>query len=578
MNTNRYLWCVLALCPLLATCTISEERASATVIVSVVGTNDFHGALIPAGNFGGPGIFSGYLRNLRDARTTDSGGVILLDAGDMWQGTLESNLSEGEAVLKIYNALEYDAAAIGNHEFDFGPAGPASTPTDDSDDPQGALKQRAAEASFPILSANLIDASTGKTVRWPNVSASQIKRVAGVKIGMIGGITEGALATTILANTAGLEIASLSDSIRLEAQKLRKNGANVIVVTTHAGGECSEFSDVRNLTSCRDNSEIFRLARALPRGLVDVIVGGHVHKGIAHEVNGIALISSYSRGTAFGRVDLTVDLASGTTVNQKIYPPQPICEFSAVDALTCGDEVKGDPAATYEGAAILRNTMIDAMIEPALASVRDFKSRHLGAEATVELRHGPTPESPLGNLLMDIALQAVPGADVSLHNTVGGIRAMLPAGPVTYGRIYEVFPFDNRITTFSLSGRQLRAIFSRQFESGRWRSGISGVRISAACDEGNLQVHLMRPNGALVSDDEQLLVVTNDFLASGGDGIFTPVIPDGGFPVDPSAPLVRDAMVNWIERRGGSLSPGDFYDAAAPRFEFSQPLPIDCNE
>ena len=69
--------------------------------------------------------------------------MLLIDAGDMWQGTLESNLSEGASVVDAYNALGYTAVAIGNHEFDFGPAGPKAIPETDADDPQGSLKLRA---------------------------------------------------------------------------------------------------------------------------------------------------------------------------------------------------------------------------------------------------------------------------------------------------------------------------------------------------------------------------------------------------------------------------------------------------
>ena len=96
--------------------------------LSVVGTNDLHGALVPGGpERGGLASFGGYVANLRAVRARD-GAVLLVDAGDMWQGTMESNLSEGRTVVDVYNQLGYTAAAIGNHELDFGPVGPAPTP------------------------------------------------------------------------------------------------------------------------------------------------------------------------------------------------------------------------------------------------------------------------------------------------------------------------------------------------------------------------------------------------------------------------------------------------------------------
>ena len=126
-----------------------------TVTLTIVGTNDLHGHIevLP--------VLGGFLANLRRARARD-GGVLLLDAGDMFQGTLESNLGEGAPVIAAYNVLGYTAAAIGNHEFDFGPVGAAAASREPGDDPRGALRARAVEAHFPLLAANLIDTATGR--------------------------------------------------------------------------------------------------------------------------------------------------------------------------------------------------------------------------------------------------------------------------------------------------------------------------------------------------------------------------------------------------------------------------------
>ena len=90
------------------------------VTLSIVGTTDLHGRVFPSDGQGGVAQLGGYLRNLRAARALDGGAVLLLDAGDTFQGGIESNLSEGVLVVDAYNALGYDALAIGNHEFDYG--------------------------------------------------------------------------------------------------------------------------------------------------------------------------------------------------------------------------------------------------------------------------------------------------------------------------------------------------------------------------------------------------------------------------------------------------------------------------
>ena len=104
-------------------------------------------------------------------------------------------------MVAAFNALGYTAAALGNHEFDFGPAGAAAIPESDTDDARGALKARAREANFPILAANLIDDATGEPVNWENISPSVVIEIEGVKVGIIGIMTENGLTAAISANT-----------------------------------------------------------------------------------------------------------------------------------------------------------------------------------------------------------------------------------------------------------------------------------------------------------------------------------------------------------------------------------------
>ncbi|MCH9695322.1 MAG: hypothetical protein K0U72_12500 [Gammaproteobacteria bacterium] len=141
---------------LLVGCTTPDQRSDETLVISLIGLNDVHGQLLPDADKAGLTTISGYVDALREVRAAD-GAVLLIDAGDMWQGTIESNLNEGAAVVDAYNAMGVAAAAIGNHEFDFGPAGPAPIPESETDDPRGALKARASEADFPLLAANLIE-------------------------------------------------------------------------------------------------------------------------------------------------------------------------------------------------------------------------------------------------------------------------------------------------------------------------------------------------------------------------------------------------------------------------------------
>ena len=134
------------------------DGAAGRVTLSIVGTTDLHGRVFPNGGRGGLALLGGYLRNLRAAREADGGAVLLLDAGDTFEGGIASNISEGALVVDAYNALGYGALAIGNHEFDYGALDIASA-DGGTLDMRGALKAAAARARFPFLAANLIDAS-----------------------------------------------------------------------------------------------------------------------------------------------------------------------------------------------------------------------------------------------------------------------------------------------------------------------------------------------------------------------------------------------------------------------------------
>ena len=112
--------------------------------------------------------------------------MLLLDAGDTFQGGIASNLSEGALVVDAYNAL-----AIGNHEFEYGAVDTASG--SGPPDMRGALKAAAARARFPFLAANVIDTATGRPLEWPNLRPSTLVDAAGLRVGIVGVMTYGGL-------------------------------------------------------------------------------------------------------------------------------------------------------------------------------------------------------------------------------------------------------------------------------------------------------------------------------------------------------------------------------------------------
>ena len=324
------------------------------VTLSIVGTTDLHGRVFPRDGHGGLALLGGYLRNLRAARAADGGAVLLLDAGDTFQGGVTSDISEGLLVVDAYNALGYDALAVGNHEFEYGAVDTATGPA--ATDMRGALKAAAARARFPFLAANVIDAATGHPGGVAQRPAGGDRRRSRAPRGHRRGddlrrADRGRSPPT----SEGLDTTALAPTVEREARHLRRRGVDLVLVVAHAGGQCSRFDDPADLTSCDDNSEIFRLARRLPAGLVDGIVAGHSHRALAHEVAGIPIVQAWSWGRAFARLDLTVERGVGV-VSARPFPPRAVCAAVAPD----GSCATGGAAPSYEAAPVRPDATIVA--------------------------------------------------------------------------------------------------------------------------------------------------------------------------------------------------------------------------
>ena len=531
------------------------------VKLSIVGTTDLHGRVFPREGRGGLALLGGYMRTLRSARAADGGGVLLLDAGDTFQGGIESNLSEGALVVDAYNALGYDALAIGNHDFEYGALDTAPGDIEPSD-MRGALKAAAARARFPFLAANVIDEATGRPVAWPNVRPSTIVETAGLRVGIVGVMTWDGLTKTLVANVQGLGTTALAPTVEAEARQLRQRGVDVVLILAHAGGACARFDDPADLSSCDDDAEIFRLARQLPTGLVDAIVAGHSHAAVAYEVAGIPIVQAYSVGRAFARVDLTVARGVGV-VSTRVFAPQALCAAVGPDG-SCA--AGGVAPASYEAAAVEPDVSVMAAMQPELERVRRWREVPLCITLETPVpRNRDGLESPLGNLFADAIRAAVPGADVAIGMGArrGGLRADLPEGALTRGPLYDVFPFDNRVATLTLTGAQLRQALAAEISRGRRRfPSVSGVRVRVTCKGDRPHVEIVRPSGAPIGLTETLIVATTDFFGSR--------VRFGSLATQPrttlaSAPLVRDAASSWLTARGGRLRAADL--AHPPRWE-----------
>ena len=440
-----------------------------TRFLRIIATNDFHGALEPRPDAngvrrGGAAYVAAAIERARK-ECAPRCETLLVDAGDLFQGTPASNLSYGRPVVEYYNRVGYAASALGNHEFDWG--------TD-------TLRARMRQARFGIFGAN-VRYTDGRDVKWiPNDTI--VKRGA-TKIGIIGISTVTTPTTTRASNVVGLRFddpAAIVDSI---GTALRKRGADFIVVIAHAGANCGRDG----ATEC--GGEIIDFARKLTTK-VDVVISGHTHTLVNTEVKGIPIVQARSSGRAIDVLDLPL------RPDAKLQVRHDVRELAV-------DTMRPVPA-------------IDSIVSRAVARVSSLVNRHVATIPVTLARQGS--QYALGNLIADAQRWAGKG-DVAIMNN-GGIRTDLRAGEATYGSLFEIQPFGNTLYSLTMTGAQLRGLLEAMLAKKTVDDHVSGLRIryDPLRPAGSRLISVTTADGLPLSDTKTYNVIVNDFLATGGEG------------------------------------------------------------
>jgi 2',3'-cyclic-nucleotide 2'-phosphodiesterase (5'-nucleotidase family) len=428
----------LALALLLPACAPGARPASADLReITILYTNDEHGWIAAGEEHGGA---AGMLGLWRAAGYTEDAAYLVLSGGDTWTGPAISSWFDGEPAVDLMNAMGYDAVAVGNHEFDFGLDG---------------LRERAAQAEFSFLAANIRDATTGEPVDFalPYV----VQDVGGVPVGVIGLASLETPETTMPTYVAGLTFVPYAEALAEAVPQARADGAALIVVVGHL---CSP--------------EMIALAPAAADLGVAMIGGGHCHESFQREVQGVQLIEAGAYMRAYARVDLVFDVAAE--------------QVRSVDAAIVRNTA-GEPDA--EATALVARWQ--AEVDEALLHVIGYTERKIG-------QRSPT----MFNLVTDAWLDAYP-ADIAMSNP-GGFRQDLPAGEITLADVVGVLPFDNVLVDVELTGAQVIASYEH---SGARRPAIAGMTA-----RGGYKLR----DGSPIDPEATYRVLVNDFMYAGGDG------------------------------------------------------------
>lgn len=516
----------------------TPSMAGKTVIVH---SNDVHGAI------------AGYANIAALAAEYESQGakVIVADAGDFSQGKVEVSSNKGLNAVKMMNAAGYDVATLGNHEFDYGYA---------------QLKENLKEATFSTICCNILD-ENGK----PAFEGSKVFDIDGLKVGFIGVNTPESQTKANPALIKGLTWLAGDDmvkAVQAEADKLKADGTDVIVVLSHLGVD-SESKPNRSTD--------------LWAGLkgVDFIIDGHSHTVMEKGDNNEPIQST---GTAFENVGVIV-IDNATKKIEKNM-------LVKVTADSAKDEAVAKAAQDITDAINAEYGTVFAKSEVELNGDRSYNTK-------TDLYGNRDGETNLGDLITDSMVWSVKktgGVTVDEKNIVavtngGGIRAAIKAGDVTKKDVNTVLPFGNTIAVVYVTGAELlEALEASTYCSPDSAIGgfpqVSGINYtvdaSKAYDANDTtypgstyygpktinRVTIDSINGQAFDAKATYAVITNNFLAAGGDTYYAFASASAQF--DTGIPL-DEALMDYITTElKGTI--GEQYKAPQGRVSYTEPF------
>jgi 5'-nucleotidase/UDP-sugar diphosphatase len=429
---------------------------AAQVDLKILYVNDFHGFAEPYKPTGGDAPLGGiaYLAGAVD-RARGKQPSLLLAAGDMIQGNPWANLVRGKSTIEVMNAMKFDAMVVGNHEFDSGPK---------------VLKERMAQARFPVLGANV----KGLAALKPYV----IKNLPGVRIAIIGVVTPETPVATHPRNVAGLTFSTPESAVKKYLPELKRR-ADIVIVLSHCGLQADK-----------------ELAARVPG--IDVIVGGHSHTKILQPelVGQTIIVQAWEHAKALGILNLRIK-----------------------DGKVIGFDGGLQEISPATGAP---NSQVQDIVARYARQADSLLQRTIG-ETQVDLdgEHVRTRETNLGDFVADVLRQAA-GAEAAIING-GTIRTGMVQGKITVKDIYAVLPFDNYLVAISLTGAQVKAALehgvARLEEPVGSFPQVSGLTFTySRSAPAGFRVKEVTVGGQPLDAQKEYVVATHDYLVAGGDG------------------------------------------------------------
>lgn len=514
-----------------ATIALGAGAAHADYTLHVLHINDLHSRIEPINKydstcdaesaeknecFGGVARVASKINELRDQLKADGQNVIVLDAGDQYQGSLFYTTYKGKDTIEFMNMIGFDAMAVGNHEFDDGPAG---------------LKQLAEGVKFPVVSGNL-DLSQSPELK-DVVGDVLTLDVGGEKVGIVSALAMDTPETS----SPGDKVIFQDDieSLKADVQELTDQGVTKIIALTHEGYK-------------RDQDIAAQVAG------IDAVVGGHSHTllGDMEGAQGpyptmvkgadgdVPVVTAYAYSKYVGHLTLTWD------DNGKLIAAE-------------GQPILLD-------ASVTPDPKIEARIKEMAAPIEELKQRRVaeikapidGARETCRQR-----ECEMGNVVTDAMLDRVKsqGITIAIMNG-GGLRTSIAAGPVAMGDVLSVMPFQNTLSTFRLKGEDIVLALENgasQYEEGAGRfSQVAGLKytVDPKSDAGmRISDVMVRDGGEWKPIDAEAIygVASNNYMRAGGDGY--KMFETNATDVYDFGPDLAEVLGDYLAKQGPDFAP-----------------------
>lgn len=477
----------------------STAIASAEYTLNILHINDLHSRIEPINRFDSTcgaeddaegSCFGGIARvkaKIDERRAALSGtgqNVLVLDAGDQFQGSLFYTTYKGEAAVEFMNGMGFDAMAVGNHEFDDGPE---------------ALATFIEAAAFPVISGNTLAGASSPVAEA--IEPYVIKEVGSEQVAILSVLATDTAETSSPGDTILIieETRYLQDTVN----ELQEQGVNKVILLSHVG-----LPRDREIAAAVDG--------------IDVIVGGHSH----------TLLSNFRDG-AEASYPVVVQNPSGQDV--PIVQAYAYSKYLGELRVTFDDDgnvirAAGEPHLL--DASVTADEAFAARVAELAGPIEELKARPVGE--TVAAIDGDRSscragECEMGNLVSDAMLERVrdQGVQIAIQNG-GGLRASIDEGQITMGEVLTVLPFQNTLATFQLSGADVVAALengvSRLSDGAGRFPQVAGLTYMFDADAeageriSGVMVVDAEGNASPIDMDATYGVVSNNFMRKGGDG------------------------------------------------------------